>query len=169
VEALEEGRLCDFTSPAEEPCCAETSYEAQDACLAAKVTNGHLCDHTDPMFEPCCLETTHDAQDACLEAKGVTTRKLGSAGVDEVTQKLALHTLKKLHSARGTAKTLFKDYADAKKRLVRKALIEYSVIAIAALLFAIGAFRYCNVRKSYVVASTDEEILAEADVTPVTE
>jgi hypothetical protein len=53
--------------------------------------------------------------------------------------------------------------------LVRRALIEYSVAAAVALLFALGALRYCNVRKSYVVASTDEEMLAEADVTAVTE
>jgi hypothetical protein len=172
VASAEAGRFCDFTSPEEEPCCAETSYEAQDACLEAAATGGHLCDNTDPNIEPCCLQASHEDQDACLEAKGIPTtapeRRLGD-GVDEVTKKIALQTLKKLHAAKGTAKTLFKDYKDEKARLVRKTIVEYSVAALVALLFAGGAVRYCRVRKSYVAASTDEEMLMEADVTSVTE
>jgi hypothetical protein len=172
VESLEQGRLCDFTGPSEEPCCAEQTFEAQDACLAAKATGSHLCDHTNPTVEPCCQEQTHEAQDSCLALKGVTiptTRKLGGSGVDELSKRIALRTLKKLHSAKGTAKEMFKDYKDEKARMVRKALIEYSVAGVVALLFALGALRYCNVRKSYVVASTDEEMFVEAGMTTVTE
>jgi hypothetical protein len=168
IASAEQGRFCDFTSPEEEPCCAETSYEAQDACLEAQAMGGHLCDHTDPNTEPCCLQASHEDQDACLAAKDIPTRRL-AADVDQVTKNIALTALKKLHGAKGTAKTLFKDYKDEKARLVRKALIQYSVAAIFALLFAGGAIRYCSVRKSYVVASTDEEMLTEADVTTVTE
>jgi len=166
---LAQGRFCDFTSPVEEPCCEEITFQAQDACLSAKATGGHLCDKTSPTMEPCCAETTHEAQDACLASKGVYTRKLGSAGVDEVTRTIALHTLKKLHTASGTASTLFKDYKDEKARLARKTLTEFSVVAIVALLMAAGAYRYCNVRKSYIAASTDEEMLAGAHVATVTE
>jgi hypothetical protein len=167
---LEQGRFCDFTSPTEEPCCAEQTYEAQDACLSAQATGARFCDHTSPAVEPCCAQTTYELQDSCLAAKGVSsTRKLTGAALDAVSRKIALHTLKEVHNAKGTAKTLFKAYKSEKERLVRRALIEYSVAAAVALLFALGALRYCNVRKSYVVASTDEEMLAEADVTAVTE
>jgi len=106
----------------------------------------------------------------CLAAKGVHTRKLGGVtATDDLKKKVALHTLKKLHSTQNTAKALFKEYKDEKARLVRRALIEYSVAAIVALLIGAGAYRYCNIRKSYIAASTDEEMLAGADVTDVTE
>jgi hypothetical protein len=166
VASAEQGRYCDFTSPEEEPCCQEQTYEAQDACLGAQATGAHFCDHTDPTVETCCQQQTHEAQDECLASKGIyPTRKLTGAAVDEVSKKLALHALKKVHNAKHTFEPLFKAYKTEKERLVRKALIEYSVAGVVALLFAAGALRYCNIRKSYMVASTDEEMLAEAVVT----
>jgi len=54
-------------------------------------------------------------------------------------------------------------------RLFRKAILEYSVAAVFALLLAGGALRYVSLRKRYTVAPTDEEMLEESAVPTETE
>jgi hypothetical protein len=168
--SYEDGHFCDFTDPAVESCCLETSREAQDACLIAKGTGTRFCDVTDPAVEPCCQEVTYDAQDQCLYDKGIYRRRLGAADVDHLSKQIAMHTLKKLHSVHHTAKSLFKEYTAEKKRLMRRAFVEYSVAGVlAVLVFAAGAWRYGNIRKWYAAAPTDEEPLVEEGLIPVTE
>jgi hypothetical protein len=172
----QQGHYCDYTSPEVEPCCSETSYAAQDACLAAHGSGTHLCDHTDPTIETCCQETTYEAQDACLANKAVTYRRLAADkskanSLDATTsKKIALQTLKKLHGAHRTGKKLFQQYKDEKERLVRKTIIEYGVVAFFALIFAGGAWRYLpSIRKRYEVAPTDEDVHVEGGLAAQTE
>jgi hypothetical protein len=172
---FEQGRYCDFTSPEVEPCCSETSYDAQDACLAAHGTGTHLCDYTDPTQEVCCQMTSYEDQEACLADKGISptgspARKLAAAVDAATSKKIALGTLKKLHGAHRTGKKLFQQYKDEKARLVRKTIIEYGVVAFFALIFAGGAWRYLpNIRKMYEVAPTDEDMLVEGGLATQTD
>jgi hypothetical protein len=162
---ISSGHFCDYTSPDVEPCCLEQTYEGQDACLAAAGTGTHFCaDPTVAAEETCCMETTYAAQDECLANKGITyntnlqRRKLGAVVDDATSKKIALDTLKKLHAAHHTGKNLFEKYKEEKARLVRRAYIEYSVVAVFALVCAAGAWRYLpNIRKFYAVAPTEEE------------
>jgi hypothetical protein len=167
--AYEQGHYCDYTSPEVEPCCLETSYAAQDACLAAHGTGTHLCEHVGPEIEICCQLTTHEAQDECLANKGISSqypnpyyRKLAALVDTATSKKIALQTLKKLHGAHKTGKHLFQKYKDEKARLVRRAYIEYAVVALFALIFAAGASRYLpSIRKRYEVAPTDDDMHVE--------
>jgi hypothetical protein len=158
LEAEVQGnRYCDFTSPDVEPCCKQTDYTAQDACLAAKGTSGHQCHYMDPSTETCCQLTTFEEQDQCLSDKGVQRRLK-----DEVDKKIALETLKALHHAQHSGQKLFQQYKDEKARLVRRALIEYAVVAVLAIIFTAGAWRYLpSIRKHYAVAPTDEAGMVE--------
>jgi hypothetical protein len=128
-------------------------------CESGEVKNLAVKDITGDMEK----EVEGEIADMDLENVGDSTaRRL--LGVDHASKDIAVHVLKKLHSA----SEMYTAYKQEKQRLVRMAWIEYSVAAVLALalLFSGGAVLRHSFRakKWDALAVNDEEALREGGV-----